>query len=343
VKEVTSGIARVQVVTCDSGAVGTGFLVEDDMVVTAAHVVEGATTITTQIDGKLTGAQVLGVNDRADLALLRLNNASKGHVFTLGTTDPPVGTEVAALGFPFGDDLSFTRGTVSGLNRTVAGNGGTIGNLLQTDTPTNPGNSGGPLITVEGAVAGVVSRGWVQRDDTIAAGMEYAVSGPRTAAAVKEWQERPVLVPAAECEDAAESPVKVQVAIDSEHDQAPNIAQSLQIHGQAINDGAYRAAYALFTPEEQQRMGGLENWTEGLASSYWTTLDVVDVSGRGDDLKALVRLRTLQDVEDGYGGEQDCSDWTIEYEMHWDGVNWLIDGNRLPEGPPTQCSGVGDY
>lgn len=341
-QDVTSGIAKIQVVTCESGGTGSGFLIADDLLVTAAHVVQGATSVTTQIAGELTGAQILGVNDRADLALLRLNNTARGHVFTLRKKDPPVGTEVAALGFPFGDDLSFSKGTVSGLQRGAPDSEEATGNFVLTDTPINPGNSGGPLITQDGAVAGVVSLRPDNRHERSVDGMAYAVSGPRTAQAVLEWQQRDVPVSNAECEDATAGSMNVEVYIESEHDQALNIAQSLQIHGQGINDGAYEAAYALFTSEMQKRMKGLETWKANLASSYWHSFNLVDVSGHGDDVKALVQLRTLQDVEDSKDGLQDCSDWTIEYKMHWDGINWLINGARSPNGEPTQCEEGGD-
>ncbi|MDN6330988.1 MAG: serine protease [Micrococcaceae bacterium] len=340
-QDVTSGLAKIQVVTCDGGGTGSGFLVADDLLVTAAHVVQGATSVTTQIDGDLSGAQVMGVNNNADLALLRLNNTAPGHVFTLRQEDPPVGPEVAALGFPFGDDLSCSKGTVSGLKRGAPESEVDSGNFVLTDTPVNPGNSGGPLITRDGSVAGVMSMRPDRRSERSVAGMAYAVSGPRTAQAVEAWQQRNVPVRPAECEDALARSVEVEVSIDSEHDQAMNIAQSLQIHGQGINDGAYEAAFDFFTPEMQEGMGGLGTWQAGLASSYWLGFNVVDVSGHGDDLVALVQLQTVQDTEDSKDGQQDCSDWAIEYKMHWDGLNWLINGARSPYGDPQQCNESG--
>ncbi|MGP5162518.1 hypothetical protein [Arthrobacter rhombi] len=181
-----------------------------------------------------------------------------------------------------------------------------------------------------------------QRGERSVDGMAYAVSGPRTAQAVEAWQQRNVPVAVSTCEDAIAGSVDVEVNIESEHDQAANIAQSLQTHGQGISDGAYDAAFDMFTPQMQQRMDGLQTWQEGLASSYWTGFNLVDVSGYGDDVVALAQLQTLQNMEDSKGGQQDCSDWTIAYEMHWNGINWLIDRTHQPQGDPTQCAGIGD-
>jgi S1-C subfamily serine protease len=70
-----------------------------------------------------------------------------------------VGQEVVAIGSPFSQEWTLTRGIVSALNRTIQGlNSFSIGGVIQTDAPINPGNSGGPLLDIDGRVIGVNSQ-----------------------------------------------------------------------------------------------------------------------------------------------------------------------------------------
>ncbi|WP_168796542.1 S1C family serine protease [Arthrobacter echini] len=337
-----SGVARLTVTTCDAAGQGTGFLVDDDLIVTAAHVVEGATALNVAVGGEVTSAQVLGINSEADLALLRTTTDLSGHIFSFTDADPAVGEEVAALGYPLRADLTFTRGAVSGLNVDPTASG-TAQPLIQTDAAVNPGNSGGPLITIDGEVAGVMSakRTWVlgtgTAEDFSAEGTAYAVSGPRAYQASTEWQQRTVPVPPETCDGGQESTsADVVIDVQSTHDQATNIAQSLLVHGQSINHGAYETAFAVFTPELQESLGGLETWRSGLLTTYWRTLTLEQVTGEGDVLLADVELRTEQSAADGPEG-QECSIWTNRYQMEWDGTAWRIAQVTRPAGPPVEC------
>src|SRR5699024_53326 len=80
------------------------------------------------------------------------------------------GEKVAAIGYPFGQPKSLTEGTVSGTDRKIRTESGTLTDLVQTDTAINPGNSGGPLVNLDGAVVGVATA--VRAD---AQGIGYAV------------------------------------------------------------------------------------------------------------------------------------------------------------------------
>jgi len=145
-------------------ATGSGFVVsKDGLIVTNAHVVEGASTVTVKVGGGATlPATVAGRDESTDLALLRVTNGG-GRTFTpltfadSGTLQ--VGDAVYALGNPFGLDESFTSGVVSALNRQIdAPNGFPIDHAIQTDAPINPGNSGGPLLDDHARVVGVTSQ-----------------------------------------------------------------------------------------------------------------------------------------------------------------------------------------
>ena len=333
VAEVQSGVGQLSVTGCAVNSTGTGFLVAPDLVVTAAHVVDDAAAISIDFGGTSVGGEILGFNELADLALVRLESKAAGHQFQFQSSEPPIGTEVAALGFPQRESLTLTRGVVSGLNRDINFGSGVIGNMLQTDTAINPGNSGGPLLNLEGKVTGVVS---ATRKDS--EGMAYAVTAPRVTEAVSEWQKRGVPMAPVDCGEApAPNSGIFPMKVSSNHDQANNIGQALLLHGQGINRGAYSAAFKQFTPELGASFGGEAKWSEGLGSSYWTKLEVVNVTGAGDSLEANVLLQTRQDAGHGVDG-QTCSNWRITYTIVWDGAAWRIAGTSLPHGKPQPCS-----
>ncbi len=145
-------------------ATGSGFVVsKEGLIVTNAHVVEGATAVTVKVGGGAAHpATVVGRDTSSDLALLRVDDAG-GETFTplqLGDSSKlQVGDATYAIGNPFGLDHTLTSGVVSALDRQIsAPNGYTIDHVIQTDAPINPGNSGGPLLDDHGRVIGVNSQ-----------------------------------------------------------------------------------------------------------------------------------------------------------------------------------------
>jgi len=136
--------------------VGSGVLIErDGQVLTNAHVVDGAASLSVTLDsGTKTPARVLGMDTVTDLALLRLEATSPLPAARLGDSSVlHVGDEVVAIGNPMGLEQTMTRGIVSGLNRILPGLAEQP--MIQTDAPINPGNSGGPLVDRCGAVVGI--------------------------------------------------------------------------------------------------------------------------------------------------------------------------------------------
>jgi serine protease Do len=336
VTQVQSGVGQFSVTTCENSFTGTGFLVGPDLVVTAAHMVRDASAISVSFGRTSVNGTALGMNELADLALVRTETPVQGHQFQFRTTEPPIGTDVAALGFPLGRPFTLTRGTVSALNAEQKIGNRILSNLIQTDAAINHGNSGGPLITQDGQVSGVVVT--IEFDqDVRAEGIAYAVTAPRAAAAVQEWEARSVPVALKDCGNApAPGSGFFPLTVLARHDQARNIGQSLLLHGQGINQGAYAAAFKQLTPELQARFGDSVAWSADLGSSYWRKAVLVDVTGNGDNLSADVNLQTSQDAAHGRNG-QTCSNWKIRYTVHWNGTSWLIAGTSLPFGEPTAC------
>ena len=157
-------VAAISARTAQGQATGSGFVVSSaGLIVTNAHVVEGATAVTVKVGGGATlPATVVGRDESTDLALVKVRGAS-GQRFTplpLGDSGSlQVGDAVYAIGSPFGLNSTLTSGVVSALDRTIgAPNGFTIDHVVQTDAPINPGNSGGPLLDDHGRAIGVNSQ-----------------------------------------------------------------------------------------------------------------------------------------------------------------------------------------
>jgi serine protease Do len=142
----------------DSG--GSGF-VYDDYIVTNEHVVDEAETVNVRFKkGDWTTAGVLATDVYSDLAVLSTNIPRYASPLSFVDAIPSIGTDVLALGSPFNLESSVSEGIISGRNRSLdSPSGFSIPNTVQTDAGLDPGNSGGPLVTLTGEVAGVAVAG----------------------------------------------------------------------------------------------------------------------------------------------------------------------------------------
>ena len=143
--------------------VGTGVVIVDKgVILTNLHVVAGAEKIkVTFADGLEAVAVITGVQPENDLAVLQAQKIPDDLIPATmrSTADLRPGDQVAAVGFPFGIGPSVSAGVVSGLKRSFRSPEGKqeLGNLIQFDAAANPGNSGGPLINMDGEVLGIVT------------------------------------------------------------------------------------------------------------------------------------------------------------------------------------------
>jgi S1-C subfamily serine protease len=143
--------------------VGTGVVIVDKgIILTNLHVVAGAETIkVTFSDGLETTASITGMQPENDLAVLQAHKIPDDMIAATmrSTADLMPGDEVLAVGFPFGIGPSASAGVVSGLKREFRSPEGKqqLTNLIQFDAAANPGNSGGPLVTMDGQVVGIVT------------------------------------------------------------------------------------------------------------------------------------------------------------------------------------------
>lgn len=140
-------------------ALGSGVLIQaNGVVVTNNHVIEGADEITVVLqDRREFEAEIIGTDERTDLAVLRLKDAPKDlPTLQLGDVSAlEVGDLVLAIGNPFGVGQTVTSGIISALGRHTGS--GSYNAFIQTDAAINPGNSGGALVTMDGRLAGINS------------------------------------------------------------------------------------------------------------------------------------------------------------------------------------------
>lgn len=143
------------------GGTGSGFVCQQgDLVLTNHHVVADALAVeATFHDGRTAVLDILGTDAATDLALLRVPVGDLDATALPLRIDPPrVGDFALAIGCPHGLAHSVSAGIVSGLGRALPGpTGRSIEDVIQTDAPLNPGNSGGPLLDTDGRVVGIAT------------------------------------------------------------------------------------------------------------------------------------------------------------------------------------------
>jgi S1-C subfamily serine protease len=170
--------------------VGTGVVIIDNgTILTNLHVIAGAKKVrVTFFDGSDSDAVVLSTQPENDLAVLRAKTIPDDlEAATMrSTADLAPGDQVVAVGFPFGIGPSASAGVVSGLKRQFRSPDGQqmLTNLIQFDAAANPGNSGGPLVTMDGEVVGIVTAILNPGDQGVFIGIGFAVPIENAATAV---------------------------------------------------------------------------------------------------------------------------------------------------------------
>ncbi|MFI5255758.1 MAG: trypsin-like peptidase domain-containing protein [Gemmatimonadales bacterium] len=178
--------------TQTSAGLGSGFIIRSDgVLVTNAHVIAGATTISVMLrDGTTYPARTIGTDETNDLAVLKVD-AKNLPVAPLGDSDELlVGEWAIAIGNPHGfmlgnSEPSVTAGVISGVGRNLVARGegpSAYFDMIQTDASINPGNSGGPLVNADGQVIGVNSSIYSTSGGSIGLGFAIPINRARRVA-----------------------------------------------------------------------------------------------------------------------------------------------------------------
>ena len=187
------GIAEVDDTENDTkadGNVGTGVVIVDTgIILTNLHVVYGAKQVkVTFADGTESEAEVIGERPEHDLAVLQAKELPDDLIPATirSTSGLRPGDPVVAVGFPFGIGPSASAGVISGLKREYRSASGKrlLTNLIQFDAAANPGNSGGPLVTADGEVVGIVTGLLNPTEQRVFIGIGFAVPIENAAGAV---------------------------------------------------------------------------------------------------------------------------------------------------------------
>lgn len=147
--------------TREAGSLGSGFIISPDgYVVTNNHLIEGLngtgtvdSVTVTMTTGKEYTARIVGRDELADLALLKIDGHDLPYVQWGDSTHARVGDWVLTIGNPYGLGGTVTHGIISALHRGITG--GPYDRYIQTDAPINMGNSGGPMFDMTGRVIGI--------------------------------------------------------------------------------------------------------------------------------------------------------------------------------------------
>jgi serine protease Do len=152
---------------------GSGFIVKPDgIVLTNAHVVDGASEVKVKLtDKREFDAKVIGTDKATDVAVLKIDAKDLPTVTIGDPSQTKVGEWVLAIGQPFGFENSATAGIVSARSRSLPNEGYVP--FLQTDVAVNPGNSGGPLFNTKGEVIGINSQIYSQSGGYM--GLSFAI------------------------------------------------------------------------------------------------------------------------------------------------------------------------
>ena len=171
-------------------SVGTGVVIVDSgVILTNLHVVAHATRLNLIFsDGLESDASIVGLHPEQDLAVLQAKTIPDDLTAATmrSTKDLALGDDVVAVGFPFGIGPSVSAGVISGLRREYRSPEGkrVLSNLIQFDAAANPGNSGGPLVTAEGEVVGIVTGLLNPTEQRVFIGIGFAVPIESAAGAV---------------------------------------------------------------------------------------------------------------------------------------------------------------
>ena len=200
--QFVDGVVRIEVpmpseTLLDRISVGSGFLLSSGEGVTCAHVLRGGSKdkpAKALISGREHVVQVVGTNEEMDIAVFRITPpAPNWKVLRRSGELPTIGQPVRVAGFPLpgviADKLpSITGGIVSGIDRSIICDGESIDGLIQVDAVASDGNSGGPVVTVDGRVIGMVV---------------FAATGPKA-----EWRGATFALPVKSVESVAQKIIK---------------------------------------------------------------------------------------------------------------------------------------
>lgn len=344
---VASGVVRIGNTGCTNDSMGSGALLDEDLVATSAHVVHDYSTLQLILGDQVASGEVVAYVPEADVAIVRASRPLTGHVFTVVDELPGVGSEVAAVGYPLDGPLSMAGpGIVSSYGEQASyemrdGEVIDASDLMRMSVFINPGNSGGPVIDPEGRVVGLVSGERLRQTDEQGnvvvedvEGINFATTATQVRDAVAALEDD-ALAPE-ECDDARDSGavgaelVTTSLAATVTTESVRNV---LFDYFDGINTGDYERAHQQLSAGRREDLS-LERFTEEQRTSLVSDVVLIDVAEVGDELRAVATFTSTQAPEFGPDGLA-CAYWTLEYRLVPGGEHgWAIEASSETAGTP---------
>lgn len=322
-----AAVVRVETAGCSFYGSGTGFLVGDgDVIATAAHVVERSRDLRVIAGLRSVSAKVVGFDARHDVALLRVGERL-GEGLAWAGRPAAIGDRLGAVGFTGGQSVSLKPGIVNGLDRKFSTDTGVVTGLTEFDSIADRGNSGGPVISPDGEVAGILVAG--------SGDARYLVPASTASALVAGWMaNRPLPVAVDTClplltQDGSEIP-----------DVDPRVGaagHTLAVYFEGIATGDYDTALAQFAaPRDRDTFRAEVDSTQHFD---WNLRRASLVAGSP---VIWYQFRSRQDAGRGPSARpaETCTRWSLDYTFKEVEGLWLIDRVRAhdPEaGASIDC------
>lgn len=263
---------------------GSGFLIDTNGdILTNNHVVEGATSVSVKFkSGNTVSATVSGTDAVDDLAIVKVPTSAISGItpLTMADSSAVVSGQIAiAIGAPYGLDETVTVGVISGLNRTVSGSN--MRNMLQTDAALNPGNSGGPLLDVNGNVVGINTAIETGVTGTGANGIGFAVPSNVAASAIPNLE-------------AGKTIARPWLGI-SGTTLTQSLAQQLNL---TVNQGVYVVSVVSGSPAATAGLKGSNLTTSGTPAAGGDVITAADGKAMNtiDDLTSYISSKNVGDT-----------------------------------------------
>jgi putative serine protease PepD len=179
-QRVKDAVVEISASGATGGATGSGFVIDKEgHIVTNQHVVGGAGSVSVEFaDGSEVSAEIVGTDPSTDIAVLDVDRSPSllTPLSFAAEGSLQVGNQVIAIGSPFGLEGTLTTGVISALGREITSpNEFQIENAIQTDAALNQGNSGGPVLDMQGRVVGVAAQ--IRSESGGNVGIGYAIPG----------------------------------------------------------------------------------------------------------------------------------------------------------------------